>query len=193
MTGQRGLGNALRIGLAFALSEGYAGVITIDGNGKDGVESIPSVIDSLDEGFDLVQASRFLSGGSHEHTPTDRLLAIKLLVCPLLKFGSGFKYTDPTNGFKGLSGRLLLDERIQPFRSVFSGFNLQFYLNYIAPKLDLRVREVPASRVYPCSGPTPTKISGFTTRLRVLRELVATVFGHYDVSETAVENRGLAP
>jgi hypothetical protein len=42
-------------------------------------------------------------------------------------------------------------------------FNLQFYLNYRAPKLGFRTIEVPARRVYPDDGTIPTKIQGLAT------------------------------
>lgn len=41
VTSERGLGAALRHGIRYALEQGYEGVITIDGNGKDGCVSEP--------------------------------------------------------------------------------------------------------------------------------------------------------
>ncbi|MGH6927473.1 MAG: glycosyltransferase, partial [Dongiaceae bacterium] len=41
-TGPGKLSAQLRMGFAYALGEGYAGIITIDGNGKDGVAAIPA-------------------------------------------------------------------------------------------------------------------------------------------------------
>jgi len=180
-TERRGLGNALRLGLAHVLSDGYRGAVTIDGNGKDGVEAIPFVVEQLETGYDLVQASRFLAEGFHANTPRDRTLGIKLVICPLLRISSGYSYTDPTNGFKGLSRELLLHHRIQPLRKIFSGFNFQFHLNYAAPRAGLRVREIPASRVYPVDEPTPTQIHGLRPRITLCRELLTTVLGRYDV------------
>src|SRR5262249_48641194 len=51
----------LRAGYAFALSEGYEGIVTIDGNGKDGVEAIPQFVEALRSGYDLIQGSRFVN------------------------------------------------------------------------------------------------------------------------------------
>src|SRR6201985_2034445 len=41
ITDEKGLCTATRMGLAYAMEQEYEGVITIDGNGKDGVEAIP--------------------------------------------------------------------------------------------------------------------------------------------------------
>lgn len=180
LTTELGLGSALRIGLAYAMTESYQGTVLIDGNGKDGTEAIADVINKLEGGFDLVQCSRFMPGGVHENTPLDRVLGIKLVICPLLALRSGFSYSDPTNGFKGLSRRLLLDSRVRPFRKVFSQFNLQFYLNYAAPRLGFQVCEIPVSRVYPKNAPTPTKIVGLWPRLVLVLQLLQTVLGRYD-------------
>ncbi len=181
VTDQAGLGTALRLGFGYVLDEGYEGAIAIDGNGKDGVESIASFQTYLTNGFDLVQGSRFISGGSHANTPWERYIGIKLLLAPLMSSASGFHYTDPTNGFKGLSRRFLLDERVQLLRSDFKQFNLQFYINYIAPELGFKTIEIAVSRIYPKDGPTPTKIVGFRIKLHLVRQFFETIWGRYNI------------
>ena len=52
-------GAQLRMGIWFALERGYEGVVTVDGNNKDGVEAVHDFLARLDEGYDLVQGSRF--------------------------------------------------------------------------------------------------------------------------------------
>lgn len=180
VTDQIGLGTALRLGIGYALDEGYDGVIMIDGNGKDGVEAIPEFEACLSNGYDFVQGSRFMVGGKNRNTPLDRYLGIRFLIAPLMRFASGFRYTDPTNGFKGMSRKFLLDSHVQPLRPVLQEFNLQFYLNYTAARLGFRVTEIPVSRIYPKRGPTPTKIVGVRKKLRLLRQLLETVCGSYD-------------
>lgn len=44
------------------LDQGYEGIVTIDGNDKDDPVAIPQFIEALRQGFDFVQASRFISG-----------------------------------------------------------------------------------------------------------------------------------
>lgn len=179
VTPESGLGAALRMGFHYALVQGYEGVVTVDGNGKDGVEALPEFLRLLDAGFDFIQGSRYMAGGRHEHTPLDRSLAIKLIASPLIWLGGGW-YSDPTNGFKGLSRRFLLDPRVQPLRPVFQRFNLQIYLNCRAARLRFRVTETPVTRVYPADGSVPTKIVRFRTKLLILKELGMTVAGEYN-------------
>ncbi len=175
-----GIGKALRVGLAYSVKENYKGILTIDCNGKDGVDAIPRIIEKLDQDFDLVQASRFMKGGIHKNTPVFRMLGIHLVIIPSLFIGSGFWFTDPTNGFKGLSRNYLLDDRVQPFRDVFERFNMQFYLNYCAPKNQFKVVEIPASRTYPDDGSLPTKIHGISTHFRIIYEILKTCTGGYN-------------
>ncbi len=183
VTDHVGLGTALRLGFCYALDEGYEGVITVDGNGKDGVEAIKVFEDCLMKGFDFVQGSRFMTGGTHSNTPWDRYFGIRLFMAPVMSIAAGFWYTDPTNGFKGLSRRFLLDERVQPFRSEFQQFNLQFYLNYTAPRLGFRVTEIPVSRRYPKGVSTPTKIIGIRAKWTLLRQFFGVILGRYNVTK----------
>jgi hypothetical protein len=150
---------AYRAGLAWALQRGYEGIIIIDSNGKDGVGKIDEFARHLDEGVDLAQGSRFIDGGHHANTPWQRRFAIRVVAAGLLWLGTGYWYTDQTNGFKAFSRRFLLDPRVQPFRDVFQGHSLLVYLNYAAARHGFRIVEIPTSRVYPASGPLPTKLT----------------------------------
>jgi dolichol-phosphate mannosyltransferase len=179
-TDERGLGTATRMGLGYALTEAYQGVVTIDGNGKDGVEALPEFLAELDQGFDLVQGSRFMPGGLHKNTPWNRRVGIKCAVIPLLIFGCGRRYTDPTNAFRAMSRRFLMDQRVQPLRHIFIHFNLQLYLVCRAARLGFRVKEIPVQRVYPGDGTVPTKIHGWRPQYRFFKELLVVVSGGYD-------------
>ncbi len=175
-----GLSVATSVGFDYAAAQGYEGIITMDGNGKDGVEALPRFIKGLDEGFDLVQGSRFMKGGIHKNTPWDRYVGIRFIMAPLLALGSGFWYTDPTNAFRALSMRFLLDQRVQPLRKVFVRFGLQHYLIYRAAKLGFNICEIPVSRVYPDDGTIPTKIVGWKLKFLDLYELIETILGRFN-------------
>lgn len=169
----------LRIAYAYGLVEGYEGVLTMDGNGKDGVEAVPQFVEALRQGFDLVQGSRYLPGGAAVNTPLSRHLALRYIHAPVMRWSSGFPYTDTTNGFRAYSRRLLLDPRVQPFRSVFNSYELLAYLSVRAPQLGFKVTEVPVHRKYPLSGKVPTKISPLRGNLRILRILATAAAGRY--------------
>ena len=179
-TDASGGASAIRMGFAYALKQGYEGVILIDGNGKDGVEALPGYLQKLDEGYDFVQGSRFMPGGVEKNTPLSRSIGIKLIMVPLIWLGSGYVYSDATNGFRGYSMRLLRDPRIEPLRNCFVRFNVQYYLSVMAPAFKFRIVEIPVARVYPDDGTVPTKVIGFRHNFEALWEMVLTVFRYYN-------------
>jgi dolichol-phosphate mannosyltransferase len=184
-TGPGRLSAQLRCGYAFALDAGYQGIVTIDGNGKDEPDTIPDFLSKLRDGYDFVQASRYLPGGLAEHTPPLRTLAIRGIHAPLLSLASGFRWTDTTQGYRGYSRIMLLDPRVAPFRDVFSGYELLAYLSYRVPRLGFRCIELPTVRRYPKAGPVPTKIKGFGGNLGLLQVLMRACFGVYNPKPTA--------
>ena len=170
----------MRMAIAFALEEGYDGLVVIDGNGKDDVAAVPQFIHLLDEGYDHVQGSRYIPGGRGINTPLSRTLGVRLLHAPLISLAAGARYTDTTNGFRAYSRRLLTDPRVQPLRDIFVGYELHYYLAIRAARLGFRVTETPVTRRYPASGQTPTKISPVKGNLSVLKTLAAAALGRFD-------------
>jgi dolichol-phosphate mannosyltransferase len=179
-TGPGKLSAQLRVGMAWAMGRGYDGIVTIDGNGKDDYSAIPSFKAKLAEGVDHIQGSRYLKGGHGENTPLDREIGVRLVHAPLISLGAGFRYTDTTNGFRGYSRRLLVDERVRPFRAVFDTYNLHYYLAVRAARLGFRVCELPVTRRYPKHGPTPSKIGGLGGKLHILRQALLAAGGAYN-------------
>jgi dolichol-phosphate mannosyltransferase len=169
----------LRCAYAFALDQGYEGIVTIDGNDKDDPEAIPRFVQALDEGVDFVQASRFLAGGIAVNTPKSRDFAIKYIHAPCLSIASGFKWTDTTQGFRAYSRKMLLDPRVAPFRDVFASYELLAYLSYRVPRIGYTCKELATTRQYPV-GEIPTKISGIRGNLLVLTVLFKACFGQFN-------------
>jgi dolichol-phosphate mannosyltransferase len=184
--GARGLGSQMRMGFWRMCSLGYKGVVTMDGNGKDGYAAIPRFLAALEAGDDHLQGSRYVPGGHWENTPFLRHWGVQLLHAPLLSLAAGFRYTDTTNGFRAYSRRFLLDPRVAVFRDVFTGYELHYYLAVRAARLGFVCREIPVSRVYPAKGKVPTKISFFRGNLGVLSKLFRVVFGCYNPPKDAL-------
>lgn len=178
-TGSGKLSAQLRMGYAYALRQGYLGVVTIDGNGKDGVDAIPNFLHELDADFDFIQGSRFITGGEAVHTPWLRWCAIRFLHAPLISLAARFWYTDTTNGFRGYSRRYLLDPRVQPFRHIFNTYELLAYLSVRAPQLGMATKEIPVRRAYPTGGELPTKIMK-GSYVALLRIVWKTITGSYE-------------
>ena len=169
----------LRCAYAFALEQGYEGIVTIDGNNKDDPEAIPRFVESLRMGVDFVQASRYIPGGVAENTPALRDLAIRFIHAPLLSLFSGFHWTDTTQGFRAYSSKALLDPRVAPFRDVFMSYELLAYLSYRLPKLKYRCIELATARRYPI-GEIPTKISSIKGNASVFLVLLNACLGRYN-------------
>lgn len=178
-TGPGKLSAQLRMAYAWCLDQGYVGIVTIDGNGKDGVDAVAEMVAKLDEGYDYIQGSRYLPGGVAENTPLERTIGNRLIHAPLLSLAGRHWFTDTTNGFRAYSRRYLLDPRVQPFRDVFQKYELLFYLTVRAGQLGLNVCEVPVRRSYPANAAVPTKITGFGSKLAVLRQLFLAASGRF--------------
>jgi dolichol-phosphate mannosyltransferase len=176
------LGAQLRIGMAWALAEGYEGVILIDGNGKDNPDAIPRFVAALREGLDHIQGSRYIAGGIAENTPLLRHLGVKFIHAPLISLAARRRYTDTTNGFRAYSRRFLTDPRVRPFRNVLSGYELHYYLAIRAARLGFRVTELPVERRYP-AGAVPTKIRGAAANLRLFWTLLRACAGAFNPRE----------
>ena len=144
---RRGVGAAIRTGLNAARDAGCKTAVVMAANGKDDPAEIPRLLAALDEGYDYVQGSRFLRGGSFHNLPRPRLLLIKGYTLTF-RVLTGFAATDVTNGFRAYRLSLLNDPRIDISQSWLDGYELEYYLHYKALTLGYRVREVPVSKNY---------------------------------------------
>lgn len=178
-TGPGRLSAQLRCAYAFALDQGYEGIVTIDGNDKDDPAAIPHFIDALKRGVDFVQGSRFVEGGLAENTPRTRDFAIRFIHAPMLSLFSGFPWTDTTQGFRAYSRNMLLADKLSVFRDIFCTYELLAYLSYRAPKLGFFCTEVPSKRCYP-KGDIPTKITTINGNISILKILIFACLGFYN-------------
>ena len=174
-----GLSAQLRAAYSFSIDTGYQYFITIDGNNKDDPAAIPLFIDYLINGYDFVQASRFIKGGLEINTPLIRLIAIKLIHAPILSLASGFNWSDTTQGFRGYSRNLLTSSKVAPLREFFVGYSLLAYMSFIAPRKGFKCIEVPTTRAYP-SGIVPTKINSISHFLNLFLTLIMASTGRYN-------------
>ena len=173
-------GAQLRMGIWWALQKRhYDGIITIDGNDKDSIESVPSFIRKLEQGYAFVQGSRYVSGGKAIHTPIVRTLALRLLHAPVISLTAKHFFTDTTNAFRGYSRTYLEDDRVQPLRDIFMTYELLAYLSVRASQLGYPVCEIPVTRAYPANQKTPTKISFFRGNAELLLILFRNAAGAY--------------
>lgn len=173
-------GAQLRMGIWWAIKRGYKGIITIDGNNKDSIEDVPKFIEMLNQGYDLVQGSRFIKGGHAINTPFMRLVAVRLIHAPVISITAHQKFTDTTNAYRAYSTKYLTDERVQPLRDIFMTYELLAYLSVRATQLGMKACEIPVTREYPKKGKTPTKISFFKGNGQLLKILFRNSRGFYN-------------
>ena len=129
VSGKRGQGVQLKQGFYKTMINGYDGAIMVDGNDKDNVhESLPLFLEKLEEGYDVVQATRFTLGGKEENTPFLRNIGIRLIASPLISLSSHFHYDDVCNGYKGFSRNYILDKRMDWFRDEFNTYEYCYYI-----------------------------------------------------------------
>ncbi|MDE6053000.1 MAG: glycosyltransferase family 2 protein [Lachnospiraceae bacterium] len=173
-------GAQLRMGIYWALRRGYKGILTIDGNYKDSIEDIPRFIQKLEEGYDLVQGSRFIKGGRAINTPLVRNIAVRLIHAPIISLTARQRFTDTTNAYRAYSARYLSDERVAPLRDVFMTYELLAYLSVRATQLGYKACEIPVMRAYPKKGRTPTKISFLKGNSELMKILFWNFLGAYN-------------
>ena len=171
VSGKRGQGVQLKQGFYKTMINGYDGAIMVDGNDKDNVhESLPLFLEKLEEGYDVVQATRFTLGGKEENTPFLRNIGIRLIASPLISLSSHFHYDDVCNGYKGFSRNYILDKRMDWFRDEFNTYEYCYYPLVHVKKLGYKACQVPTTRVYP-KNEVPSKIKGFSSNFKLLNAI----------------------
>lgn len=173
-------GAQLRMGICWALERGYKGIITIDGNNKDSIEDVPHFIEKLEEGYDLIQGSRFVKGGKAINTPFIRTVSVKLIHAPVISLTAHQRFTDTTNAYRAYSARYLKDDRVKPLRDIFMTYELLAYLSVRATQIGMKACEIPVTRAYPKTGKTPTKISFFKGNSELMKILLKNARGAYN-------------
>jgi len=106
----RGKGAALRSGFAWALEQGFEGIVTLDSDGQHDPTAIPRLLsEAMDGGFDIVLASRFSQFS--EMAGLRRYWNRFGAWCMMKR--TGFDINDSQSGFRFYSARLLRDLRLE--------------------------------------------------------------------------------
>ncbi len=167
---QKGAGYCVRQILDYAQQQGYEAVFFASGNDKDLPEDIDKLKKAIEEGFDLVQGSRYLKGGVSGGMPAYRKMATRLHPW-LFSLVAGKKITDSTNGFRAVRVSMLHDPRINLNQAWLDCYELEPYLFFKAIKLGYKVKEVPVTKIYPSKKEGYTKMKPFSGWWSILRPL----------------------
>ena len=98
--GKKGLGAAYLAGFARALEAGFDSVLTMDADFSHDPNTIPGLIDALQNGADVVVGSRYVPGGSIVGWPIHRHVLSKYGNF-YTRFVLGLSPRDCTSGFRG--------------------------------------------------------------------------------------------
>ncbi len=161
---RQGVGAAIRTGIEYASTHGYAIIVIMAGNDKDNPKEIPQLLEPVvREGYDLVQGSRYLGKvGSGGQMPFYRKFATRLH--PLVfSFFTGRHLTDTTNGFRAIRLGLFKDERINIKQEWLDTYELEPYLIWKVITLGYKYKEVFVTKIYP-----PKKLGGYTKMIPIL-------------------------
>ncbi|RMG54366.1 MAG: glycosyltransferase family 2 protein [Acidobacteria bacterium] len=170
---QQGIGRAAQRLFQYARQHHCEIVVTLAGNGKDDPEEIPRLLEPIiEEGYDLVQGSRYLKGGRHENMPFYRWLGTRLIYPFLFFLFTGRWMTDATNGFRAFRMSLFEDQRIDLMQDWLRQYELEPYILFKAVTLGYKVKEVPVSKIYPERGQNYTKMKPLTGWWSIIRPLV---------------------
>ena len=152
-----GVGAAIRTAIKYALSQGYEVLVIMAGNDKDNPDEIPRLIDPIiQEGYDLVQGSRYLSpNGAGGDMPFYRKVATRVHPA-LLSLFVGRTLTDSTNGFRAFRLSIFKNKAINIDQDWLDHYELEPYLLYKVITLRYKFREAPVTKVY------PSRKSGYT-------------------------------
>jgi dolichol-phosphate mannosyltransferase len=159
---RRGVGAAIRTGLTWAREQKFDVAVIVAGNDKDRPQEIPRLLEPIvNDGFHVVQGSRYLPGGSYGNMPAYRRVATQVVHPMLLSALTRHRMTDTTNGFRAIRLDLFDDARINLNQEWLDHYELEPYILYKAITLGYRVREVPVTKIYPDAALGYTKMKPF--------------------------------
>ena len=168
----RGRGEAFRIAVARTSADC---IVFFSPDGNENPEDIARLFTALDEGADMVIASRFLPGSVNEEDeaalPFRKWANLCFNRVANALWNQGSYVTDTINGFRGIRRQAFLD--LAP-RSV--GFTIEYELSILAMKSGMRIVEIPTVEGQRLGG--ETKAPSLRTGLAFVRYLVAEILGN---------------
>jgi dolichol-phosphate mannosyltransferase len=141
-TGPRGLGLAYREGFRYALDAGADLIVQMDADFSHSPTYIPQLVTRIEEGYDVVIGSRYVSGGELDDKWSFGRYALSwwansAYARPIL----GLKVKDATAGFKCWRRSALEGIDLDSIRS--NGYVFQVEMAYVCQRLGYRMLEIP--------------------------------------------------
>jgi len=162
--GKRGLGSAYLRGFTWGLERGYDYVLEMDSDHSHDPKYLSDLLRAVEEDYDLVIGSRYVSGVNVINWPMSRLL-LSWFANKYARVITGLPLSDSTSGFKCFRREVL--EVIEFSKVGSTGYAFQIEMDFRAWKKGFRVGEVPIVFVDRAGG--ESKMSGSIVREAVWR------------------------
>ena len=98
-----GLAGAFQAGMRYACERGYRYAVQFDGDGQHRAEYIVPMREKMDEGYDIVIASRFVT----EKKPHSLRMIGSRLIAAAIFLTTGQKINDPTSGMRMYNEKMI--------------------------------------------------------------------------------------
>jgi dolichol-phosphate mannosyltransferase len=142
--GKAGLGAAYIDGFRWGLAHGYEVLVEMDADGSHQPEQLPSLLERIADGADLVLGSRWVPGGSVVNWPRHREV-LSRGGSLYARLALGVPLRDATGGYRAFRATAL--EKIGMDDVESQGYCFQVDLAWRAVRAGLRVEEVPITFV----------------------------------------------
>lgn len=98
-----GLAATFQTGMKYAMQKGYDAAVQFDGDGQHRPEYISEMAKKIEEGYDIVIASRFVN----EKKPKSLRMFGSNILQQCIRFSTGKNINDPTSGMRMYSRRVI--------------------------------------------------------------------------------------
>jgi dolichol-phosphate mannosyltransferase len=166
--GKLGLGSAYVEGFAWIIkrhaTEPCSAIVQMDADLSHDPNSVPDLLRSVDQGADLVLATRYRDGVRVTNWPLRRLM-LSLSAAQYVKLITGMPFSDPTGGFKAFRPDRLASLDLDLIHS--DGYAFQIEVTHLAWRLGWKIVEVPI--VFEERHAGTSKMSGHIVREAIWR------------------------
>lgn len=167
-----GVGAAIRRAIELAREQNYSVIMFMAGNDKDRPVEIHRILDPVrQQGFALIQGSRYLPGGSYGNMPIYRRLTTQFVHPILFSLIVRKRLTDTTNGFRAIHLSVFDDPAIDINQPWLDQYEMEVYLRFKIIRLGYKHGEVPCTKIYPEKALGITKMKPITGWWSILRPI----------------------
>lgn len=163
-----GRGAALKEGLEYAIGDI---IINLSSDGNEDPHTIPKILEKLEEGYDMVTASRFLPESKVDTSDDSYKIRVfgNKLCASLVRLFWGGNVTDATNGLRGFTRNCIEVTKLD-----YYAYEENFQLAIRCSKLGLPIAEVPTVEQTRAGGIIKAKTSRvfFSLPVVLLKEIL---------------------